>query len=107
MIDPWRAILNSPAQLPGRDAGISMGNARAIAQKFKWSDYKTFADVGTAQGCVPVQLALAHPHLNGTGFDLPVVKPVFEEYVASHKLNDRVRFAPGDFFKGNCRRRMC
>jgi hypothetical protein len=79
--------------------GISVGNARAIAQKFKWSDYKTFADVGTAQGCVPVQLALAHPHLNGTGFDLPVVKPVFDEYVAAHKLTDRLTFQPGDFFK--------
>jgi hypothetical protein len=100
--DPFAALYASPDRLRSflsAMTGISMGNARAIAQKFNWSDYKTFADVGTAQGCVPVQLASAHPHLGGIGFDLPVVRPVFEEYVAAHKLNDRVKFAPGDFFK--------
>jgi hypothetical protein len=79
--------------------GISMGNARAIAAKFDWSKYKTFVDIGTAQGCVPVTLASMHKHLNGVGFDLPIVKPVFEEYVAAHHLSDRVKYAGGDFFK--------
>jgi len=76
-----------------------MGNARAIAAKFDWSKYKTFVDVGAAQGCVPVQLATVHKHLTGFGFDLPAVKPVFEEYVAANRLTDRVKFIAGDFFK--------
>ena len=42
--------------------------------------------------------ALAHPHLTGIGFDLPPVQPIFEEYVASFGLQDRLSFAPGDFF---------
>ena len=78
--------------------GVSLGAARAIAQKFPWKDYRTFIDIGVAQGAVPVQVALAHPHVTGGGFDLPVVQPVFEDYVRSFGLADRLRFYPGDFF---------
>jgi hypothetical protein len=46
-----------------------------------------------------VQVALANPHLVGEGFDLPMVRPFFEEYVASFGLQDRLRFRNGDFFK--------
>ena len=56
-------------------------------------------DAGGAQGCVPVQIALAHSHLVGGNFDLPVVGPVFEEYVQSFGLGQRLSFYPGDFFK--------
>jgi hypothetical protein len=33
--------------------------------------------VGTAQGDTASQIALAHPHLSGTGFDLAEVGPIF------------------------------
>jgi hypothetical protein len=33
------------------------------------------------------------------GFDLPVVGPIFDEYVRSNGLSDRLRFQPGDFFQ--------
>jgi O-methyltransferase domain/Dimerisation domain len=79
--------------------GHSLPSAMAIAQKFPWQKYKTFADVGTAEGCLPVQVALANPHLVGEGLDLPMVRPFFEEYVASFGLQDRIRFRNGDFFK--------
>lgn len=78
--------------------GLSMGAAMAIAQKFPWAGYKTFADIGTAQGGLPVQLALSHQHLTGIGYDLPVVGPVFEEYIHSFGLGDRLRFQGGNFF---------
>jgi hypothetical protein len=78
--------------------GLSLGAARAIAQKFPWSDYQTFIDIGGAQGGVPVQVALAHTHLTGGIFDLPAVGPVFLKYVAKHDLKERLRFYPGDFF---------
>jgi hypothetical protein len=78
--------------------GVSLGTARAIAEKFPWSRHRTFVDVGCAQGALPVQVALAHPHLTGGGFDLPPVRPIFEEYVASFGLGDRLRFQPGSFF---------
>jgi len=63
--------------------GISMGAAKAIAQKFPWQKYRTFIDIGAAEGGLPVQIALAHPHLSGGGFDLPAVREIFDEYVAS------------------------
>jgi len=79
--------------------GLSMGAAKAIAAKGPWTRYKTFIDIGGAQGGTAVQLALAHSHLSGGNFDLPVVRPIFEEYVESFALSDRLHFYPGDFFK--------
>jgi hypothetical protein len=79
-------------------SGLSVGPALAIAQKFEWTRHATFIDLGTAQGELPVILAKAHPHLRGIGFDLSMVRPVFEEFVAGHGLSDRVAFKAGDFF---------
>ena len=78
--------------------GLSMGAAKAMAQKFPWQKYQMFIDIGAAEGGLPVEIALAHPHLSGGGFDLPSVGPIFDEYVASSGLSDRLRFYPGDFF---------
>ena len=79
--------------------GLSMGVAKALALQFPWANYKSFVDAGGAQGCVPLQIALAHSHLIGGNFDLPVVGPIFEEYVQSFGLGQRLSFYPGDFFK--------
>ncbi len=79
--------------------GLSLGIARAIASKFPWERYKTFVDVGAAQGGLASIVAGAHPHLKGVGADLPVVKPIFEKYIAANKLKDRVSFTTLDFFK--------
>jgi hypothetical protein len=79
--------------------GISLGAAKGISEKFPWADYDTFADVGAAQGAVPVFVAKSHPHLRGIAYDLPPVQPVFEKYARANGVADRVRFQPGDFFK--------
>ncbi len=79
--------------------GISHGANMTIARAFPWKEHRTFVDVGTAQGDLAVQIALAHPHLGGLGFDLPEVAPVFEKYVAGVGATDRLKFAAGDFFK--------
>jgi hypothetical protein len=78
--------------------GISHGANLLIARNFPWSDYKTYVDVGTAQGDLAAQVAIANPHLTGMGFDLPEVAPIFEEYMARVGVADRVRFVPGSFF---------
>ena len=78
--------------------GISHGANLRIARQFPWKDYKTFADIGTAQGDLAAQVAVANPHLTGIGFDLPEVAPIFEQYVARVGVSDRLRFQPGDFF---------
>jgi len=79
--------------------GLSMGASKAIAQQFPWAQHQTFYDIGSAQGGLVVQVALAHPHMTGGGFDLPVTGPIFDEYIQSFKLNDRLQFIPGNFFK--------
>jgi hypothetical protein len=98
----FEALYADPERLEGflsAMTGLSLGAARAIGERFPWSDYQTFIDIGGAQGGVAVQVALAHPHLKGGSFDIPAVGPVFEKYVANHGLSDRLRFYPGDFFK--------
>jgi O-methyltransferase domain/Dimerisation domain len=77
----------------------SMDSAQKIALNFPWRKYQTFCDIGGAQGCVSVQLALAHKHLTGSEFDLPPVGPIFEDYVKSFRLQKRLAFVGGDFFK--------
>ena len=78
--------------------GISRGANMAIAKKFPWAEYKSAVDVGTAQGDLITQVALANPHIAGLGFDLPEVGPIFEDYVSDNGLSGRVEFRPGSFF---------
>ena len=98
----FEALYADPARLKSFLAamtGISHGANLAIAQRFPWAGYKTFADVGTAQGDLAVQIALANPHLSGIGFDLAEVGPIFEEYVNKNRITDRLRFVAGSFFE--------
>ncbi len=98
----FESIYGDPARLRlflGAMTGLSMGASKAIAEKFPWKNYKTVIDLGGAQGGLLVQICLAHPHITGTNFDLPVVGPIFEEYVATNGLSGRLKFMPGDFFK--------
>jgi hypothetical protein len=100
--DTFASLYSTPEKLEGfvsAMTGISLVTARAIGDKFPWEHCSSFADIGAAQGAVPVQLALKYPHLKGIGYDLPQVRPVFEKYVRANGVADRVRFEAGDFFK--------
>jgi hypothetical protein len=97
----FQALYADPARLRAflkAMSGLSHGANMAIAKQFPWAKYKTFADLGAAQGDLATQIALANPHLTGVGFDLPECGPCFEEYVEANGVNDRVRFEPGSFF---------
>lgn len=96
----FAAIYAEPARLKQflkSMSALSHGANLAIARQFPWSKYRTALDVGTAEGDLITQVALANPHIAGTGFDLPEVGPIFEEYVDAHRLSGRVKFAPGSF----------
>ncbi|MGH9597567.1 MAG: methyltransferase [Edaphobacter sp.] len=98
---PFAALYADPARLKGflrAMTGVSHGANMAIAKKAPWAKYKTFVDIGAAQGDLAVQIALANPHLKGIGFDLAPVRPIFEEYAVANGVGDRVRFQSGDFF---------
>jgi hypothetical protein len=98
----FEALYADPARLKQflrAMTGISRGTNRAIAQLFPWAKYRSFADVGTAQGDLAVQIAVNNSHLQGIGFDLPEVAPIFEEYVSENGVAGRLRFEQGDFSK--------
>jgi hypothetical protein len=70
-----------------------------LARQFPWQNYRTFIDIGTAEGGLPVEIAIPHPHLVGGGFDLPELQSEFEAYVNQHGLAGRLQFYPGNFFE--------
>jgi SAM-dependent methyltransferase len=79
-------------------SAVSGGAAHAIAAKFPWRDHQSVIDIGCAEGTVPAQIAQAHGHITGGGFDLPPIAPIFEDYVGRLGLGDRLGFTAGDFF---------
>jgi hypothetical protein len=99
--DVFSTLYADPARLKGflrAMTGVSRGANMAIAAKFPWANYKTVTDCGPAQGDLLTQVCLKNPHLTGTGFDLPEVAPIFEEYIEANGLASRVRLQPGSFF---------
>ena len=97
----FEALYADPARLrefAKAMTSISQGSAHAIAASFPWKDYNSFADIGCAEGGVPVVLSQTHAHLTGIGFDLPALQPLFDDYVATFGLSERVRFQPGNLF---------
>lgn len=101
-VDLFAALYADPARLKEflkAMTGVSHGANLAIAHKFPWKKYRTAVDVGTAQGDLITQVALAHPEIQGFGFDLPEVGPIFDDYVETNGLSDRVKFSAGSFFE--------
>ena len=86
------------AQFARAMSAVSAGAAQAIAAQFPWRDHKSVIDIGCAEGAVPVQIALAHEHLTGGGFDLPPLAPIFDAHVDRFGLSERLSFTAGDFF---------
>ena len=98
----YKALYANPAAftkfLRAMTAG-SRPSARVLAREFSWDKYASFIDIGTAQGCVPAEIANAHPHLVGGGFDLPEVQGAFCEYVNALGLGQRLTFQAGNFLQ--------
>ena len=88
----YSALYADQAMLESLAKGMTGGSlpvAKALAAKFPWQDYKTFIDIGCAQGGLPVLVAQAHSDITGGGFDLPQLKPLFDNYVREHGLSQR------------------
>jgi hypothetical protein len=99
--DHFPTIYHEPLQfrafVDAMTAG-SLPSAQRIAESFPWSNYGSLCDIGTAQGCLPVEVARTHPHLTAIGFDLPELAPAFAQHAARYNLGDRVQFVAGNFF---------
>ena len=78
--------------------GFQMGNFIALAKSFDFSPYQTLCDIGGATGALAVQVALNHPHIQATSFDLPPVEPLAQEMIAHFGLSERITAVSGNFF---------
>ncbi|MBS1607164.1 MAG: methyltransferase, partial [Bacteroidetes bacterium] len=79
--------------------GIQTGNFIALAEKFDFSQYDQFLDLGGADGWLSIQICLRHTAIRCTTFDLPPVLPLAQERIAQFQLSDRIRALAGDFSK--------
>jgi SAM-dependent methyltransferase len=99
--DPFAAIYADPDRLRVFARAMTasfIGTATAIADRFPFDRYSTFVDLGCAEGALPALVAGRHPGIEARGFDLPRLRPSFEEYVAEAGVSDRVSFVAGDFW---------
>jgi hypothetical protein len=98
----FSALYSDPSSLELFAKGMKTGAlqaGRALAAGFSWHQCRTMVDVGTAGGWLPVEIAKVHPHIEGVGFDLPAMQPIFERHVKEHGLDERLRFYAGDFLQ--------
>ncbi|PTR14725.1 methyltransferase family protein [Nitrosospira sp. Nsp2] len=86
-------------QFMGAMRGISRVNFQALAQKFDFSRYSTLCDVGGATGLLSSLVAIQHPQIKCTSFDLPAVEPIARKWIEQAGLTDRVEVVSGDFLK--------
>jgi hypothetical protein len=78
---------------------ISRVNFQVFAQKFDFSRYSTLCDVGGATGLLSSLVAIQHPHIKCTSFDLPPVEPIARKWIEQGGLTNRVEIVSGDFLK--------
>jgi len=76
--------------------GGSLAAVQGLLGAYDFNQHKCLMDVGGALGTVSVAVAQQYPHLKAISFDLPPVKPLAEEYIASEGVSDRVQTAAGE-----------
>lgn len=70
----------------------------ALATTLDWSGYRSILDLGGARGNVVATLVRSNPRMSGHVFDIPAMRPLFDEHIARYGLTGRVHFHGGDFF---------
>jgi SAM-dependent methyltransferase len=78
---------------------LSAEAAERVAEVFPWRRYRSFLDAGGGRGALAIRVSRRHPHLRGINFDLPAVRPYFDQHVAAAGFAERITFAAGDFFR--------
>ncbi|MEC3952033.1 methyltransferase [Nocardia sp. CDC153] len=71
----------------------------ALVEAFDWGHHQAVLDVGGCRGNLLSHILSEHPDLTGGVFDLPPMRPLFEELMAERGLADRSTFHAGDFFE--------
>ena len=69
-----------------------------LRQSFPFERYSSVLDLGGCRGNLVTQLVQPHQHLTGRVFDVPAMRPFFDEIAVERGVADRVEFYGGDFF---------
>jgi 2-polyprenyl-3-methyl-5-hydroxy-6-metoxy-1,4-benzoquinol methylase len=120
---PWgwvsQAVREDKAQLPSmeerlrRDPAtahnfllalhdLALLNGSALPECVDLTGRHKLLDVGGGVGTFSILLAEKNPELHAVVLDLPPVRELAEETIASYGLSDRISFQEGDF-KASCR----
>ncbi|MFF2148849.1 methyltransferase [Kitasatospora sp. NPDC058190] len=78
---------------------LSFGVSQELVRLAALDDARTLVDVGGASGAFAVAALSHYPRLSVTVFDLPQVGPFLDRTRRAEQLEDRLHFAPGDFFR--------
>jgi SAM-dependent methyltransferase len=100
--DSFAAMLGDPGQLRRyvrMMEGMLQPLVPELIEALDWSRYGSVLDVGGCQGGLVGPLVTAYPGLTGHVFDLPQMKPLFDERMAELGTAEMVRFHGGDFFR--------
>lgn len=81
--------------LAGYNSSISL--AHKFAKKFDFSPYKLWLDFAGGSGCYSIAACERYPHLKSVVLDQANVIPVTKEFIAKHKLEDRIQAREGNF----------
>lgn len=68
-----------------------------LVERVDWSGHRDVVDLGGARGNLAGSLARAHGHLRTACFDMPPLRPLFDEHMAALGTADRTTFHGGDF----------
>jgi hypothetical protein len=86
-------------QFIGMMDALTQQLAPELSKAIDWSVYGSVLDVGGCRGNLAGHLVKAHPHLTGKVFDLPAMRPHFDEHIAGMGLTGALTFHGGDFFR--------
>lgn len=68
-----------------------------LVEQVDWSGHQDVVDLGGARGNLAGSLARAHAHLRTACFDMPPLRPLFDEHMATLGTTGRTKFHGGDF----------
>jgi len=92
--DPVRVAL-----LTKMTESISRPLIPTLVKAFDWESHRSVVDLGGCRGDTLALVAQEYPHLDAIVFDLPAVRPQFDEHMAELGPDAaRLRFQGGDFF---------
>lgn len=81
----------------GGMANIARFSASLLWEKINLAAHKRLLDLGGGPGTYAFVTCQLNPELEAVVFDLPEVKPIFEEHRGKSGVGNRVKFHAGDF----------